>query len=100
MLGWSIGTNRYNAKYSGFGCVQLFDGQFPCNTAPGLVFPRHGISIYEYVHFFVLVRVSFHTCPRAPVVFNAQARQIAPDGSLFTNKKSSQFETNRGFTRG
>lgn len=33
------------------------------------------------------------------VVFNARARRIAPVAPLFTNEKSSQFRTNRNFTR-
>lgn len=58
--------------------------------------------MYEYVHFFLHMFRFEYDRMRVYVVSDAEAvrSESRPDGSLFTNKKSSQFEANRGFTRG
>lgn len=49
--------------------------------------------------FFSVVHISFHTQPSVRIVaFNARQTNRKPtNGSLFTNKKSRQFETNAWF---
>lgn len=105
MLRQSIGANSCGA-----GNIRVFDAS-GYSTRDFSVTPRRFTvpSFSPYTTIFLCMNMCIlfflgacfvsYTTARAPL-FSIHGRRIAADGSLFTNKKSSQFEANRGFTRG